>query len=207
MKPSSKYTTLFLDIGGVFLTNGWDRHSREKAAERFDLDLDDFNSRHSLTFDTYEIGKITLDVYLERTVFFTPRSFGKEEFKQFMFAQSQSNHEMIQFIRGLKSRYSLKTVAVTNEGRELMSHRIVSFELKEWIDFFVCSSFVGLRKPDEEMYRLAMDLAQARAEDIIYIDDRLMLVEIASQLGIKAIQHRNFQETSEFLNKCFIYTS
>ena len=75
---SSFYTTLFLDVGGVFLTNGWDHNMREHASQQFNLDLVELNKRHALTFDTYEIGKITLDTYLDRVVFYMDRSFSRE---------------------------------------------------------------------------------------------------------------------------------
>src|SRR5438132_13509959 len=82
-------TTLFLDVGGVLLTNGWDRHARQRAAERFGIDQQEMDERHHLNFDTYEIGKQSLDVYLRRVVFYAPRKFTPDDFKQFMFAQSQ----------------------------------------------------------------------------------------------------------------------
>lgn len=198
--PLSIYTTLFLDVGGVFLTNGWDHSMREHAAQQFNLDLVELNQRHALTFDTYEIGKITLDVYLDRVVFYTARSFSREEFKEFMFAQSQAYPEMIQLIRDLKERYSLRTVAVSNEGRELMVNRINRFKMKEFVDFFVCSGFIGYRKPDTEVYRLALDMAQVKPQEVIYIDDRLMLAEIGKQMGMQAIQHKKYEQTKALLN-------
>lgn len=197
--PVSIYTALFLDVGGVILTNGWDHSMRERAADKFNLDLVEINKRHALTFDTYEIGKITLDVYLDRVVFYTQRKFSREEFKDFMYAQSQAYPEMIQLMQDIKRHYSLRTVAVSNEGRELMFQRIERFKLKEFIDFFVCSGFVGLRKPDEEIYRMALDLAQVKPQEVIYIDDRSMLVEIASQMGMQAIQHSNIEQTKQLL--------
>jgi putative hydrolase of the HAD superfamily len=198
--PSSFYTTLFLDVGGVFLTNGWDHHMRERAAQQFNLDLVELDKRHALTFDTYEIGKITLDVYLNRVVFYTDRSFSREEFKEFMFAQSQPYPDMIQLIRDLKARYSLRTVVVSNEGRELMLNRINHFKMKEFIDFFVCSCFIGYRKPDTEVYRLALDMAQVKPQEVIYVDDRPMLAEIGGQLGMQAIQHKSYEQTKTLLN-------
>lgn len=202
----SAYTTLFLDVGGVLLTNGWDHSMRERAAQKFNLDLVDMNKRHALTFDTYEIGKITLDVYLDRIVFFTNRRFSREEFKEFMFSQSQAYPEMIQLIRDIKEQYSLRTVVVSNEGRELMIHRIHRFQMKEFVDFFVCSGFVGLRKPDEDIYRLALDLAQVKPQEVIYLDDRPMLVEIGAQLGMQVIQHQNFQQTRSLLKDFLLIT-
>ena len=120
---------LFLDIGGVLLTNGWDRHAREHAAGQFNLDYDEMDERHNLTFDTYEEGKLSLDEYLSRVVFYRERSFTRDEFQTFMFKQSQPLTDMILFIRELKSRYKLKTIAVSNEGRELTEYRIREFKL------------------------------------------------------------------------------
>jgi len=197
---SSFYTTLFLDIGGVFLTNGWDHNMRSRAAQQFNLDLVEFNKRHGLTFDTYEIGKITLDVYLDRVVFYTTLSFSREEFKEFMFEQSQAYPDMIQLIRDVKARYSLRTIAISNEGRELMLNRINRFKMREFIDFFVCSCFIGYRKPDTEVYRLALDMAQVKPQEVIYIDDRPMLAEIGEGLGMQAIQHKSYEQTKTFLD-------
>jgi len=189
------YTTLFLDIGGVLLTNGWDHQSREKASQKFHLDLVEMNKRHALTFDTYEIGKITLDDYLDRVVFYMPRDFSRDEFKQFMFAQSDPHEDMIRLIHDLKFRYSLRTVAVSNEGRELMNHRIDRFGMKEYIDFFICSGFVALRKPDLAIFNMALEIAHVKPQEVIYIDDRLMLTQIGSKLGLQTICHQDFNQT------------
>lgn len=192
-------TTLFLDVGGVLLTNGWDHRMRERAAQQFNLDYKEMESRHALTFDTYEIGKISLDVYLNRAVFYEPRSFSKEAFKEFMFAQSQAYPDMINLIREIKDQYHLKVVVVSNEGRELMEHRIQKFHMKEFVDIFVCSSFVHLRKPDEDIYRLALDMAQVHPQEVIYIDDRPLLAEISRQLGFHAIWHTQVDQTHQLL--------
>jgi putative hydrolase of the HAD superfamily len=186
---------LFLDIGNVLLTNGWDHGMRQQAAENFGLDYEEMNERHHLTFDTYEEGKLSLAEYLERVVFYKPRSFSPEEFKHFMFAQSKPMGEMIQLVQELKQRYGLKIAAVSNEGRELTLHRVKKFELSSFIDFFISSCFVHLRKPDRDMYRLALDCAQVEAEQVVYIDDRPMFVEVAATLGINGIHHRDFAST------------
>lgn len=193
------FKVLFLDIGGVFLTNGWDHHMREKAAQVFQLDYEEMNKRHVLTFDTYECGKITLDTYLDRAVFYVPRNFSKEEFKTFMFAQSSEKPRMIEMIRKIKDQFGLKTVVISNEGRELMENRIERFKMKEFIDFFICSAFVKLRKPDEEIYRLAIDMAQIKPSEAIYIDDREMLVQIGKDLGFESIQHIDYEQTYQKL--------
>ena len=199
MTLPSNITTLFLDIGGVLLTNGWDRNIRIRAAEKFGLDQDEMNERHHLTFDTYEEGKLSLDEYLHRVVFYQDRSFSPEEFKAFMYAQSQPFPEMISLMQVLKSQYGLQVAAVSNEGRELSVYRVQQFKLGTFIDFFVSSCFVHYRKPDADIYRIALDIAQVSPEQVIYIDDRPMFVEVAQSLGIKGIIHKGVQTTRKAL--------
>ncbi len=195
----SQITTLFLDIGGVLLTNGWDHHSRRRAAETFGLDYEEMSERHHLTFDTYEEGKLSLDEYLKRVVFYQQRVFSPEEFKQFMYAQSKSYPDMIKLVRGLKTQYGLQVAAVSNEGRELTMYRIQQFELRTFVDFFVSSCFVHYRKPDEDIYRIALDISQAQAEQVVYIDDREIFVEVARELGITGIIHTGYDTTQKSL--------
>ena len=89
MKRAIPITTLFLDIGGVLLTDGWDHHARRRAATNFKLNLAEMEDRHHLTFDTYEEGKLTLEEYLGRVVFYQKRPFTRAQFRSFMFAQSK----------------------------------------------------------------------------------------------------------------------
>ena len=199
MNPPSPITTLFLDIGGVLLTNGWDHHERMRAAEKFSLDYEEMNERHHLTFDTYEEGKLSLDEYLNRVVFYQKRKFSREEFKAYMYAQSRPFPEMIDLVRGLKVQYCLQVAAVSNEGRELTEYRVQQFRLGTFIDFFISSSFVHYRKPDADLYHIALDIAQVSPEQVVYIDDRAMFVEVAQGLGIKGILHTGHEATRKAL--------
>jgi putative hydrolase of the HAD superfamily len=192
---ATKITALFLDIGGVLLTNGWDHLMRQDAADRFGLNFADMDERHHLTFDTYEGGKISLEEYLNRVVFYQDRPFSRQEFKAYMFAQSQPYTPMIDLIRNLRERYHLKIAGVSNEGRELTVHRIEQFELNSFMDFFVSSCFVHVRKPDPDIYRMALDIAQVRAEQVAYIEDRPMFVEVAGNLGLHGIYHTGLDST------------
>jgi putative hydrolase of the HAD superfamily len=201
MTNPNKIKTLFLDIGGVLLTNGWDHNARRRAVDTFDLDYEEVNERHHLTFDTYEEGKLSLDEYLKRVIFFRERSFTINEFKKFMFAQTKPFPDMINYIRKLKSHFNLKTVAVSNEGRELNEFRIKKFKLDELFDAFISSSFVHYRKPDEDIFRIALDISQTSPKQVAYLDDRLMFVEIAQQMGIKAIHHQDLEKTKTALTK------
>lgn len=199
MVNSQPITTLFLDIGGVLLTNGWDHQARKKAVEQFGLEQEEFDQRHSLLYEAHENGRLNLDGYLERVVFYKERKFSKEEFKEFMFAQSQPYPEMLELVESLKKHYGLKLVAVNNEGRELMLYRIDEFRLEKILDFFVSSCFVGFRKPDQEIFRLALDLSQVPLEQIVYIEDRAFFVEVAQSLGIRGIHHTSYETTKEAL--------
>lgn len=199
MTSPAPITTLFLDIGGVLLTNGWDRGIRTVASEKFGLDYAEMDERHHLTFDIYEEGKLSLDEYLNRVVFYQERSFSREEFKAFMYAQSQPFPEMIELMRGLKTQHSLQVAAVSNEGRELTVYRVQQFKLGTIIDFFISSCFVHYRKPDADLYRIALDIAQVRPEQVVYIDDRPMFVEVAKELGIKGIIHTGLDATRKTL--------
>jgi putative hydrolase of the HAD superfamily len=194
--PATQIKALFTDVGGVILTNGWDGGARKRAAEQFHLDLAEVDQRHHLTFDTYEIGKLSLDDYLERIVFYEPRSFSRDDFKTFVFAQSKPFPEMIELIRQTKARNSLKLAVVSNEGRELTEYRIRQFGLAEFVDFFVSSCFVHFRKPDTDIFRMAIDMAQTPPSQTVYLDDRPLFVEVARSLGLRAIHHTSYEETT-----------
>jgi putative hydrolase of the HAD superfamily len=199
--PEQRIEGLFIDVGGVILTNGWDSNTRRAAAQKFGLDLAEMDSRHRMTFDTYEIGKLTLTEYLARAVFYQPRSFTTEEFTAWILEQSQPYPEMIQLVRDLKIKYGLKVFVLSNEGLELTEYRIRKFDLGSFVDAFVCSCFVHLRKPDNDIYRMALDLIQIPAERIAYLDDRILFVEVAAKFGIQSICHTGVATTAAALNQ------
>jgi putative hydrolase of the HAD superfamily len=195
MIPRSKITCLFVDIGGVLLADGWDHHSRALASKKFGLNPVEMDIRHNQTFYTFEIGKITIDEYLNRTVFYEKRGFTRAEFKKFIFMQSKQCPLMIELVRKLKLKYNLKVVVVSNESRELNEYRIEKFELALFVDFFVSSCYVHFRKPDKDIFRLAVDIAQVPVSQIVYIENTPMFVQVAEGLGIKSILHTDYKST------------
>ena len=195
MKRAVPITTLFLDIGGVLLTNGWDHLARRRAAKHFKLDWADMEDRHRLMFETHEQGKLTFDEYLSRLIFYRKRPFTRAQFRHFMFAQSKPYPEMLELAARLKIRYRLKIAVVSNESREINAHRIRKFKLDRFVDCFISSCFVHIRKPDADIYRLALDIAQAPARQVLYIENTPMFVQIAEGLGIRSILHTDYEST------------
>ena len=195
MKAAHNINCLFLDIGGVLLTNGWDHHARRRAAKHFKLDWAEMEERHGLNFETHEVDKIIFDEYLDRVVFYKKRPFTRAEFRRFMFAQSKPYAEMIELVRGLKSKYGLKIIVVSNESRELNAHRISTFKLDEFVDAFISSCYVRLRKPDADIFKLALDIAQTPIRQIVYLENTAMFVQIAEGMGIRGLLHTDYQST------------
>jgi len=192
-------TTLFVDIGGVLLTDGWGHEFRKLAVKKFHLNQQEMEDRHQQVFETFELDKITMEEYLNLVIFYERRPFNPVQFKEFMFACSESHPKMIGLIRQLKAKYGLKIVVVSNEARELNAHRIHKFRLNEFVDFFISSCFVGLRKPDADIFRLALDIAQVPVRQIIYIENSPMFVQIAEGVGIRGICHTDYKSTCEKL--------
>lgn len=186
---------LFLDVGGVLMTNGWDHRLRKLTAETFGIEYAEMTDHHGLVFDTFETGKLTFDEYLKRIIFYKERSFSIDEVKEFVFEAVRPFPEMIDFIKELKKNYHLKVGIISNEGRELAIDRIRRFQLGDFVDFFIMSSFVHFRKPDLDIYRLAIDTSQIPPSQTIYIDDRYLLTEIAKGVGLNAIHHTNLETT------------
>jgi len=195
MNKTTAISCAFLDIGGVLLTDGWDHLARKRAAKNFKLDWAEMEERHHLTFEIYEEGKITLLEYLSLVIFHKKRPFTRDQFRRFMFAQSKPFPEMIELVTQLKLRLGMKIAIVSNEGRELNAHRIQRFKLDRFVDCFISSCFVHIRKPDVDIFRLALDIAQVQASQAVFIDNTPMFVKIAEGLGIQSILHTDCKST------------
>jgi putative hydrolase of the HAD superfamily len=195
MKRAAPVTTLFLDVGEVLLTDGWDHLARHRAAKHFKLAWAEMEERQALVFETHEEGRMTFQEYLDWVVFYRKRPFTRSQFRDFIFAQSKPYPGMIELIARLKVRYGLKIVVVSNESREMNAYRIRAFKLDRLADAFITSCFVHMRKPDVNIFRLALDVAQTPPAQIVYIDNTPMFVQIAEGLGIRSILHVNLKST------------
>lgn len=196
-----KISAIFWDVGGVLLTNAWDRSERTATLEHFRLDAEEFQSRHEMVVSSFERGKISLDEYLDRTIFYRNRSFSRDEFREYMYSLSKPMPEVLAYARELAStgRYFMATI--NNESRELNLDRIEKFGLREIFRLFVSSCFVGLRKPESGIYRLAIETTQMNPEESVFIDDRALNLECAAKLGMRTIQMQNLEQLREELGR------
>ncbi len=193
--------SIFWDVGGVLLTNAWDHTERADALEHFHLDEGEFHSRHEMAVSSFERGEISLDEYLDRTVFYSNRPFTREEFRDYMFSLSQPMPEVLGFAHSLANsgRYFMGTI--NNESRELNLYRIEKYGLREIFRLFVSSCFVGLRKPESGIYRLAIEITQFNPEECCFIDDRALNLEGAAKMGMRTIQMQTLEQLRGELGK------
>src|SRR5271154_1855887 len=197
-------STLFWDNGGVILTNGWDRTSRRAAVDKFKLDWADFEDRHELMLDGFETGRVTLDEYLRRTVFYREHNFTPEDFKKFMFDQSQPFPDSLDFLKKLAQTRRYMLASLNNESKELNEYRIKTFRLRNYFEAFFSSCYLALRKPNIEIYKLALKIAQREPEECVMIDDRGLNLETAKEIGMNIIQFRSVAQLRGDLEKLHI---
>lgn len=176
---------LFVDVGGVLLTNGWDTDLRAETAAHFSIEPEEMHQRHDEVFNAYECGNISFDDYLSHIIFFKERPFSIDQIKTYIFESSRPYPEAIKRIKAIKARYKAKLVLLSNEGREIAEHRFNKFNFHDFVDFYIVSSFIGIRKPDPAMYKLAIDLCQESPKNILYIDDRPKYFVVAKTFGLR----------------------
>jgi len=184
-------TALFWDVGGVILSNGWDRAARAAAAQKFGLDWEELQDRHDLASPAFETGRITLDTYLQRTVFYRARSFTREEFTDFIFAQSEEFPESRAVLAALAATGKYLLATINNEPLELNERRIQQFNLRRDFMAFFSSCYLGVRKPDEGIYKLALEVTQRSPDECLFIDDRELNLECAEQLHMRTIHFKD----------------
>lgn len=192
---------LFWDVGGVLLTNAWDHTQRDQAIEKFQLERAEFAERHELVASSFERGKISLDEYLDRAVFYRVRPFTREDFKNYMYSLSLPDEASLTFAKGLAASGKYLMGTINNESRELNAYRIEKFGLRPIFRVFVSSCYVGLRKPEEGIYRLALDLTQQAPEECCFIDDRALNLEMAKRLGMHTIEMDGVEQLRRDLQK------
>ena len=185
---SAPIELVLFDVGGVLGSNAWDREQRQTAVERFGLDEADFQYRHEETVGALEAGQISLDEYLDVTVFCDGRDFSREEFKALMFAQSEPWPDSIAVARALAESGAVRLATLNNESEELNEHRIREFGLREIFPTFFTSCWLRTRKPTHEIYTRVLGMTQSDPARTVFIDDRIQNLNPAAAIGIKTIR-------------------
>jgi putative hydrolase of the HAD superfamily len=198
-------TALFFDIGGVILSNGWDRGARRRAIEKFGLDEEEFASRHEMVVDAWEMGQITMDEYLRRTVFYRRRPFTRDEFESFLFSQSHEHSEALAAVRRFSAAKRWLVATLNNESCELNEYRIKKFKLRELFSIFLSSCFLGVRKPDEKIYHLALRITQRAPAESVFIDDRDINIEAAARVGMRVVHYKNPEQLTADLSRLGVH--
>ena len=203
----SRFQVLYSDIGGVLGTNGWDSALRRDVCAQFDLPAEEIDKRHLLMFDSYERGFMKFEDYLRWVFFASPRPFLLEDLRDYIFSASVPWPQNIALLGRVKKANRLKVGLISNEGQGITEHRMSKFGLREVADFIVISHCVHMRKPDRQIWQLALDLAQATPDQCIYVDDREMFVNVAAALGFTAFQHVDLDSTREKFERLGLITT
>ncbi len=192
-----RFRVLYSDIGGVLGTNGWDTNTRHDVCVKFGVSPDEIDKRHALMFDSYERGFMKFEEYLQWVFFGSPRTFSLEQVRDYAFTASVPWPQNIAHFHQVKQANGLKFGLISNEGQGITEYRMNAFGLREVADFIVISHCVHMRKPDKQIWQLALDLAQVTPEQCIYVDDREMFVNVAAKMGFTAFQHVDLDSTRE----------
>jgi putative hydrolase of the HAD superfamily len=193
-------STILWDVGGVLLTNGWDRQQRDAVVARFGLDEAAFERRHAEVDQAWEKDEIGADEYLRHTVFFEPRNFTQAEFLDAMRAESTLLADSaIGILRELSALEEYVLATVNNESRIMNEFRLIKFDLLDEFDAFFSSCYLGLRKPDRKIYQVALDVLQRDPERVVFIDDRLENVAGAASLGIHGVRYEGSEQLASEL--------
>ena len=187
----SEISTLFFDLGGVLLTNGWDRNSRRHCVESFGLDFEEFRDRHEFVADAFETGRLTIDEYLARTIFYRERDFTAESFLEAMVSESQAHPDALEVVADLAATGKYFLATLNNESREINEARIAKFQLDQYFRLFLSSGFLGVKKPDQVIYRMALELTQRRPDECVFVDDRDLNLECAVTEGMHTIHYQD----------------
>jgi len=192
---------IFFDIGGVLGSNGWDHEQRERAIQRFDLNPEDFEWRHTEVVSEFEEGRITLDEYLDIAVFHTARSFSREEFTEFMRSQSVPDEATIGIARRLSRHAGLTLMTMNNESEELNRYRIEKFGISQIFEAFLSSCWLGVRKPLRRFYHRGLGIADADASTSLFIDDRQQNLLSATTVGLNVIHFKSSEQLRSDLER------
>ena len=183
------FDVILFDVGGVLLTNGWDRCERSMVLDRFHLDHAEFETRHLIAIDAWERDAISAREYLDATVFYAPRNFTQQDFLEAIFSVSTLLPDgALSILQELSASGKCMLGTLNNEAREPNEYRLRRFDIRKYVSVTLSSCYLGLRKPQPEIYRRALDILGRPAERVLFIDDRQENVTGAEAAGMKGLR-------------------
>jgi putative hydrolase of the HAD superfamily len=194
-------THVFFDIGGVLGTNGWDREQRARALQQFGIEEEDFEHRHHQVVSEFETGAISLEEYLDVTVFYAPRLFSRADFELYMQSLSEPNPDAIDVAKQLAASGRVRLMTMNNESEVLNVYRIERFGLKAIFPTFLSSCWLGCRKPQRTFFERGLGIAQADPEASLLVDDRDQNLAPAGALGMNTIHYLNPEGLAKELSR------
>jgi putative hydrolase of the HAD superfamily len=142
-----------------------------------------------------------LNEYLDRTLFYRPRGFTREEFTAFMFAQSKEYPESRAVLDAVARTGKYFIGAINNEPLELNEYRIEAFRLRRDFQVFFSSCYLHARKPEEMIFRIALEVTQRPAQECVFIDDRPLNLENPRRLSMNTIHYESAPQLRQELQK------
>ena len=196
------FDAILFDVGGVLLTNGWDHRERALVLAQFGLDREEFEILNKLHYPAWERGATTVNEYLDRTIFYRPRTFSQQEFFGAMCAQSAPlENGALGILSELAASKKCMVGFLNNEARETNEFRFEKFGLRAKGQVAFSSCYLNQRKPDPAIYRCALDILGATPARVLFIDDRPENAAAAAALGIHAIRFEGADSLRSELNR------
>ena len=182
--------TIFWDIGGVVLTNGWDKGQRSRVLSRLGVNLEAYEEVHERANYYWERGLMTAKEFFAQTVLQANPHLDLtfETLWPQVCAESKVLHaECLDMLSELKEQGSYRLATLNNESRELNEYRLDAFKLRSLFDYFICSGYVHEMKPLPGIFRSAIDVSGFAARTALFIDDKSENCAAAEALGMHVI--------------------
>jgi HAD superfamily hydrolase (TIGR01509 family) len=188
---SASIRTIFWDLGGVVLTNGWDPGQRKRVLSRLGVNLEAYEELHDRANYYWERGLLTAKDFFSQTVLLPNPKLDLTFdmlWPQVCAASKVLHPECLDMLAELKQMGRYRIATLNNESRELNEYRLDAFKLRSLFDYFICSGYVHEMKPNLGIYKSAIDISGFAASSALFIDDKPENCAAAEAVGMHAIR-------------------
>lgn len=141
--------------------------------------------------ELYDEGKIPTEEFLRRAIASLELPFSPEELALHWNEIFSENPGMEALLRRIHKRFPVYVISDTNPLHfEYVKER---FPVMKWVDEFILSYQIGVRKPSPRIFEEALRRAKKSAGNTFFADDRAELVRAAGKMGFHAYQFRDTQ--------------